>query len=49
MLFSRNKVAYEKKRTIMRNVASVAELNKSSFADVDKVRNRDDLRKLRVE
>ena len=31
MLFSRYKVAYEKKRKIMRNVASIAELTKSFF------------------
>jgi hypothetical protein len=36
MLFSRNKVAYGKKRKIMRNVASVAELKKSHFAEIDK-------------
>jgi hypothetical protein len=48
MLFSRYKVAYEKKRKIMRNVASVAELTKSFFAEVDKVENREDLEKLRV-
>jgi hypothetical protein len=39
MLFSRYKVAYEKKRKIMRNVASVAELKKSFFAEIDKVEN----------
>ena len=48
MLFSRYKVAYEKKRKIMRNVASVAELTKSFFAEIDKVENREDLEKLRV-
>jgi len=48
MLFSRYKVAYEKKRKIMRNVASVAELTKSFFAEIDKVENRKDLEKLRV-
>jgi hypothetical protein len=48
MLFSRYKVAYEKRRKIMRNVASVAELNKSFFAEIDKVENREDLEKLRV-
>jgi len=37
MLFSRHKVAYERKRKIMRNVASVAELTKSFFAEIDKV------------
>jgi hypothetical protein len=31
------KVVYEKKRKIMRNVASVAELTKSFFAEIDKV------------
>ena len=39
MLFSRYKVAYEKKRKIMRNMASVAELKKSFFAEIDKVEN----------
>ena len=48
MLFSRHKVAYEKKRKIMRNVASIAELKKSFFAEIDKVENREDLEKLRV-
>ena len=48
MLFSRYKVAYERKRKIMRNVASVAELTKSFFAEIDKVENREDLEKLRV-
>ena len=48
MLFSRYKVAYEKKRKIMRNVASVAELTKSFFAEIDKVENREGLEKLRV-
>ena len=38
MLFSRYKVAYEKKRKIMRNVASVAEITKSFFAEIDKSR-----------
>jgi hypothetical protein len=38
-LFSRYKVAYEKKRKIMRNMASVAELKKSFFAEIDKVGN----------
>jgi hypothetical protein len=36
MLFSRYKVAYEKKRKIMRNVASVTELTKAFFAEIDK-------------
>ncbi len=48
MLFSRHKVAYEKERKIMRNVASVAELTKSFFAVIDKVENREGLEKLRV-
>jgi len=48
MLFSRYKVAYEKKRKIMRNVASVAELKKSFFAGIDKVEAREDLEKLRM-
>ncbi len=46
MLFSRYKVAYEKKRKIMRNVASVAELKKSFFAEI--VENSEDLEKLRA-
>ncbi len=45
MLFSRYKVAYERKRKIMRNVASVAELKNSVFAGIDKVENREDLEK----
>jgi len=45
MLFSRYKVAYEKKRKIMRNMASVAELKKSFFAEIDKVEKREDLEK----
>jgi hypothetical protein len=48
MLFSRYKVAHEKRRKIMRNVASVADLTKSFFAEIDKVENREDLEKLRV-
>jgi hypothetical protein len=48
MLFSRYKVAYEKKRKIMRNMASVAELKKSFFAEIDKVENREDLEKRRA-
>jgi hypothetical protein len=48
MLFSRHKVAYEKKRRIMRHVASVADLTKSFFAEIDKVENRKGLEKLRV-
>jgi hypothetical protein len=48
MLFSRYKVAYEKKRKIMRNVASVAELTKSFFAEINKVEDREGLEKLRV-
>jgi hypothetical protein len=36
MLFSRYKVAYEKKRKIMRNVASTAELKESYFAEIGK-------------
>ena len=48
MLFSRHKVAYERKRKIMRNVASVAELKKSFFAEIDKVENREGLEKRRV-
>jgi len=48
MLFSRYKVAYEKKRKIMRNMASVAGLKKSFFTEIGKVENREDLEKLRV-
>jgi hypothetical protein len=48
MLFSRHKVAYEKRRKIMRNVAPVAELTKSFFAEIDKVKDREGLEKLRV-
>ena len=48
MLFSRYKVAYERKRQIMRNVASVAEFKKSFFARIDQAENREDLEKLRV-
>jgi len=44
MLFSRYKEAYGKKRNIMRNVDSVAELKKSFFAEIDKVENREDVR-----
>jgi hypothetical protein len=47
MLFSRYKVAYEKKRKIMRNVASVAEPTKSFFAEINKVEPREGLEKLR--
>jgi hypothetical protein len=36
VLFSGRKVAYERKRKIMRNVASVAELKESYFAEIDK-------------
>jgi hypothetical protein len=36
MLFSRYKVVYERSRQIMRNVASVADLKKSFFAEIDK-------------
>ncbi len=48
MLFSRYKVAYERKRKIMRNVASVAELKRSFFAGIGQVENREDLENLRV-
>jgi hypothetical protein len=48
MLFSRYKVAYEKKRKIMRNVVSVAELKNSFFAEIDKVESREDLEELRM-
>jgi hypothetical protein len=48
MLFSRYKVAYEKAHKIMWNVASVAELRKSFFAEIDRVENCEDLEKLRV-
>jgi hypothetical protein len=36
VLFSRHKVAYEKKRKIMRNVASLAELIKSFVVEIHK-------------
>lgn len=39
MLFSRYKVAHEKKHKIMRNVASVAEATRSFLAEIDKVEN----------
>ena len=48
MLFSRYEVADERKRQIMRNVASVAELKRSFFPGIDKVENREDLENLRV-
>ncbi len=48
MLFSRDKVAYEKNRKIMRNVASIAEFRKSCFAEFDKVKNREGFEKQRV-
>jgi len=48
MLFSRYKVAYEKKRKIMRNVASIAEFKNSCFAEFDKVKNREGFEKQRV-
>jgi hypothetical protein len=41
-------VAYEKKCKIMRNVASIAGLKKSFFAETDKVENCEGLKKLRV-
>jgi hypothetical protein len=37
MLFWRYKVAYERSPNIKRNVASVAELKKSFFAEIDKI------------
>jgi len=42
MLFSRYQVAYERKRKIMGNVASIAERKKSLFAGIDNVENRED-------
>jgi hypothetical protein len=48
MLFSWYKVDYGKKRKIMWNVASVAELKKSFFAGIDKVETREDWEKLRM-
>ncbi len=48
MLFSRYKVADDRKRKIMRNVASVAELKRSFFAGIDQVENREELENLRV-
>ena len=47
MLFSRRKVAYEKERKIMWNVACVAELREPFFAEIDKVETHEDLEKLR--
>src|SRR6202521_1027630 len=38
----------KKKRNIMRNVAFIAELTKSFFAEINKVENREGLEKLRV-
>ena len=40
MLFSWYKVAYERQRTIMRDVASIAGLTKSFFAEIDEKENR---------
>jgi hypothetical protein len=40
MLFWRPKLAQERARNSRRNMASVAELKKSSFAEIDKVENR---------
>jgi hypothetical protein len=48
MLFSWYQMADEKKRNIMRNVASLADLRKSFFAGIDKVEHREDLQKPRV-
>jgi len=41
MLFWRYQVAYEKSRNIRRNMASVAELKKSFFAEIGKVEKRE--------
>jgi hypothetical protein len=46
MLFSWHKVANEKKRKIVRYVASVARLKKSFFAEINKVEARKDLEEL---
>jgi Aminoacyl tRNA synthetase class II, N-terminal domain len=43
MLFWRYKVAYEKSRKIRLNMASVAELKESFFAEIGKVENHEDL------
>lgn len=48
MLFSGYQVAYGKKRKIMRDVASVADLRKSFIAKIDKVENREDWENLRL-
>ena len=48
MLFSRYKVAYEKKRKIVRNVASIADFKKSFFAEIDKVEAREASEELRM-
>jgi hypothetical protein len=48
MLFSRYKVAYERKRKIMRNVASVAELTKPFFAEIRQSRKLKRLEELPV-
>jgi hypothetical protein len=48
MLFSRHKVGHEKKRKIVRNVASVAGLKKSFFAEIDKVEAREASEELRM-
>jgi len=37
VLFPRYQVDYERKREIMRNVASVAELTRSCFAEINEV------------
>jgi hypothetical protein len=48
VLFWRSQLAYEGFRNGRRKVASIAELKKSFFAEIDKVENREDLEKLRV-
>jgi hypothetical protein len=42
MLFWRYKVAHERSPNIGRHMASVAELKKSFFAEIDKVENREE-------
>lgn len=43
MLFSRYQVADEKKRQILRHVASLAKLKQSFCAEINKVENHEDL------
>jgi hypothetical protein len=48
VLFWGSQLAYEGLRNGRRKVASIAELKKSLFAEIDKVEYREDLEKLRV-